>query len=87
MTPLTHEEQKKHDDSKKCFISNKKFITDKKIKYYKKLMKVKDHDHYTGKYRGATHSICNLRYKTQKDIPVVIYDGSNYDFHLITTLN
>ena len=85
VTPLTHEEQKKHDDSKKCFISNKKFITDKKNKYYKKLMKVKDHDHYTGKYRGATHSICNLRYKTQKDIPVVIYDGSNYDFHLITT--
>ena len=24
-------------------------------------------DHYTGKYRGAAHSICNLRYKVPKD--------------------
>ena len=85
MTPLTHEEPKKHDDSKKCFICNKKFITDKKNKYYKKLMKVKDHDHYTGKYRSEAHSICNLRYKTQKDILFVIHNGSNYDFHLIIT--
>ena len=46
-------------------------------------MKVMDHDHYTGKYRGAAHSICNLRYKMQEDIPVVIHNGSNYYFHLI----
>ena len=85
MTPLTLEQQKKHDHSKEYFICNKKFITDKKNKYYKTLMKVMDHDHYTGKYRGAAHSICNLRYKTQEDIPVVIHNGSNYDFHLIIT--
>ena len=48
-------------------------------------MKVEDHDHYTGKYRGAAHSICNLRYKMQEDIPVVIHNGSNYDFQLIIT--
>ena len=33
--------------------------------------------------RGAAHSICNLRYSTQRDIPVVIHNGSNYDSHLI----
>ena len=55
----------------------------KKSKYYKNFKKVKDHDHYTGIYRGAAHSICNLRYSTQRDIPVVIHNGSNYDFHLI----
>ena len=44
-----------------------------------------DHDHYTGKYRVAAHSICNLRYKRQEDISVVIHNGSNYDFHLIIT--
>ena len=57
----------------------------KKNKYYKKLLKVKDHDHYTGKYRSAAHSVCNLRYKTQKDIPFVIHNGSTYDFPLIIT--
>ena len=23
--------------------------------------KVEDHDHYTGMYRGAVHSLCNLK--------------------------
>ena len=30
-----------------------------------------------------THSICNLRYETQREIPVVLHNGSNYDFHII----
>ena len=42
-----------------------------------------NHDHYSGKYRGAAQSICNLRYLTQKDIPVLIHNGSNYDFKLL----
>ena len=32
----------------------------------KKYYKVRDHCHFTGKYRGATHDISNLRYKTPK---------------------
>ena len=36
-----------------------------------------------GKYRGAAHSLCNLRYKEQRNIPVIIHNGSNYDFHLL----
>ena len=50
---------------------------------FKLYHKARDHCHYTGKYRGAAHGICNLRYKTQREIPVVIYNGSNYDYHLI----
>ena len=42
-----------------------------------------DHDHDTGKFRGAAHSICNLRYSTQKDIPVFFHNGTNFDFNLI----
>ena len=83
MTPLTPEQQKKHNDSNKCYICQKKFNNNKKSNYYKNLKKVKDHDHYTGIHRSAAHSICNLRYSTQRDIPVVIHNGSNYDFHLI----
>ena len=49
----------------------------------KKYDKVKDHCHHTGKYRGATHDICNLRYKIPKEIPVVFHNGSTYDYHFI----
>ena len=49
----------------------------------KKHHKVKDHYHYTGKYRGAAHNICNLRYKIPKEIPIVFHNGSTYDYHFI----
>ena len=67
--------------SKKYVIYTKKgFITDDDNKKYHK---VRDHCHSTGKYRGAAHSICNLRYKTPKEIPVVFHNSSTYDYHFI----
>ena len=33
--------------------------------------------------RGAAHNICNLRYKTSKEIPIVLHNGSEYDYHFI----
>ena len=33
--------------------------------------------------RGAAHSICNLRYKTTEQIPIVLHNGSTYDYHFI----
>ena len=50
---------------------------------FKLYHKVRDHCHYTGKFRGAAHSICNLRYKTPKEIPIVFHNGSTYDYHFI----
>ena len=49
----------------------------------KKHHKVRDHCHYTGKYRGDAHNICNLRYKVPKEIPVVFHNGFTYDYHFI----
>ena len=49
----------------------------------KKYCKVRDHCHYTGKYRGAALDICNVRYKTPKEIPVVFHNSSTYDYHFI----
>ena len=43
---------------------------------------VKDHCHYTGKFRGAAHSICNLNYNCQEEIPIIIHNAS-YDTHFI----
>ena len=47
------------------------------------MQKVRDHCHYTGKYRGAAHSNCNLKYRTTKKIPVVFHNGSTCDYHFI----
>ena len=44
--------------------------------------KIRDHCHCTGKFRGAAHSICNLRYKVPKEIPIVAHNAA-YDHHFI----
>ena len=47
------------------------------------MRKVRNHCHYTGKYRGAPHSKFNLNYKIVKEIPVLFHNGSIYDYHFI----
>ena len=82
--PLTDEENKSYKQQKICYICKKEFNTYKNDKNAFKLYhKARDHCHYTGKYRGADHSIGNLRYKTPKEIPVVFHNGSTYDYHFI----
>ena len=48
-----------------------------------KYQKVRDHCHYTGKYRGTAYGICNLKYSAPKKISAVFHNGSNYDYHFI----
>ena len=45
-------------------------------------MKVRDHCHYSGIYRGAAHSLCNLQYKIPSYIPVIFHNLAGYDTHL-----
>ena len=49
----------------------------------KKYCKVRDHCYCTGEYRGAAHSICNLKYSVPKKIIKVFHNGSNYDYRFI----
>ena len=84
MDTLTDREKKYYENQKTCYISQKRFCYNKKQeKMYKFYRKVRDHCHFTGKFRGAFHSICNLRYSVPHEIPVKFRNGSTYDFHFI----
>ena len=82
MIPLTHEENKYYKEQATCHICEEKFFMDKDDENYKTKRKVKDHFYYSGKFRGAAHSKCNLNYKVPKDIPVIIHNAS-YNTHFI----
>ena len=43
---------------------------------------MRDHCHFTGKYRGAAHNKCNLQFKKPKFTPVIFHNLSGYDAHL-----
>jgi hypothetical protein len=51
---LTSEEEKEFQKSEICHICEEKFKTAQE--------RVRDHDHLTGKFRGAAHSDCNLNF-------------------------
>jgi hypothetical protein len=62
-----------------CHICKKEFS--------KSEIKVRDHYHIIGKFRGAAHKSCNLRIRTSLKIPVFFHNGSGYDFkHFIRKL-
>ena len=84
MMPLTDEEKKSYENQKICYICEKEFCIDEdNKKEFKLKQKFRDHCHYTGKYRGAVHSNCNLNYKISKEIPVVFHNWPTYDYHFI----
>ena len=70
MIPLTTKEEIYHNRQKVCYICKKEFYNNDNND--KKQQKVRGHCHYTGKYRGAAHNICNLRYKVPKEIPFIM---------------
>ena len=82
MITLTNEENKSYEKQDACYICNEKFCMDENDEIYKNRRKFKDHCRYTGKFRGSTHSISNLRYKVSENISIVIHNAS-YDTHFI----
>ena len=74
MDPLTNKQWKRKKMVSKCHICFKPFEEQNR--------KVRDHCHYTGKYRGPTYAFCNLRYRIPSHIPVIFHNLSGYDAHL-----
>ena len=73
ITPLTKYEENSYDKKNTCHNYMKDLDSDK----------VKDYCYFTGKYRGAAHNTCNLKYKIPKNITVIFHNGSKYDYHFI----
>ena len=76
------EDKKQFNEATKCWICNGEFDDTPNEKGYKKNKKVWDHCHFTGRFRGAAHSSCNLMYSKPKFIHVIFHNLSGYDSHL-----
>ena len=70
-------EKLQHRDALECYICQRDFNSG-----VKGLIKVRDHCHLTGRYRGAAHSKCNLDIRSPKFVPVVFHNLEGYDAHL-----
>ena len=70
------------DDAKKLYNAQTECYACRMPFGKKELRKVRDHCHYTGKFRGALHSKCNLRLRKGNKIPVFFHNLEGYDSHL-----
>ena len=80
MLPLTKEEKESYRKQEIGHILKKSLRI---IMIARNILKLKIR-HYTDKYRGAAHDICNLRYLIPKEIPIVFHKGAKYDHGFIT---
>ena len=70
-------EREQYNEETRCWICKGEFDDNDKNK-----KKVQDHCHFTGRYRGAAHNLCNLNYRKPNFTPVVFHNLSGYDSHL-----
>lgn len=73
---MSPEDEENHQRASKCHICEKKFIKHADVI-------IRDHCHFTGKFRGAAHQACNLQFRDYRTIPVVFHNLTHYDSHFI----
>ena len=76
---LTLEEEKDFKSAKVCHICEQELLVFEKTG---EIFKVRDHCHFTGKYRGAANNKCNLKCRKPFILPVVFHNLQGYDSHL-----
>ena len=76
---MSQEEEVQFEQAEECWLCEQPFTEDTA------LHKVRDHEHLTGKYRGAAHNICNINVKQKSSsfVPIFFHDFSGYGCHLI----
>jgi hypothetical protein len=73
---ITHQQEKEFQKASFCHICEKPFEKDD--------VKVRDHDHINGLYRGCSHQDCNLNLNHKNfKIPVYFHNLKGFDGHLI----
>ena len=75
---MTKDDEKKFQRAEECHICDKKYTNED--------IKVRDHCHITGKYRGSAHQECNLKLRVNLEelkIPVIFHNLRGYDSHFI----
>lgn len=81
---LSFEEELEFQAAEKCYLCLKPF---KEEDGNEEGIKVRDHSHRTGKYRGATHQGCNINFasrdRRRQKIPVFFHNAMGYDNHFI----
>ena len=74
---FTEEDIKHFNNASDCWICGEELGNDR----------VRDHCHFTGRYRGPAHNKCNLKYRKPKNISVFFHNLSGYDSHLFIKKN
>jgi len=70
---LTEEDKRKFEEATECWISKKSFDDGEN--------KVRDHCHFSGKFRGAAHNKCNLDFRKPIHVLVILHNLAGYDSH------
>ena len=71
---ITEEEEENFNQASNCWICGQLLNLGDRVR---------DHCHYTGRYRGAAHNRCNLKYRKPNNISVFFHNLSGYDSHLL----
>ena len=69
---FTEKDKKQFIKASYCWICGEELGNDR----------VRDHCHYTGRYRGPAHNSCNLKYRKPESVSVFFHNLTGYDSHL-----